>query len=245
MDVDRAVEDVVVAIARFVEEGLAGFDAAFGFREAGEEVELDGREHEGLGAEDGGAGIEVEAEFADDDFLGRRGGFGGDGGVERAAAEDGAEAGQEFAGGKCFREIVVGADFEADDAVGLVAAGGEHEDGDGGFLADAFQDFEAVHAGEHNVEDERVPRGSGGGGAFDALGAGVDGGDVEAKRLEVGGDEATEFFVVVDHQQARAAGVGGVGGHGWRGGMASGAGRRNSGVLNTSLTNSQRAHIES
>ena len=245
MDVDGAVEDVVVAVAGFIEEGLAGFDAALGLREAREEVELDGREDEGLGAEDGGAGVEVEAEFADDDFLGRRDGLGGDGGVERAAAEDGAEAREKFAGGKRFREIVVGTDFEADDAVGLVAPRGEHEDGDGGFLADTFEDLEAVHAGEHNVEDQRVPRrGAGGGGALDAFGTGVDGGDVEAERFKVGGDEATEFFVVVDHQQARAAGVGSVGGHGRRvwAGVRPMCNRRD---LNLSLTIRPRpAHID-
>lgn len=54
---------------------------------------------------------------------------------------------------------------------------------------------------------------AGGGGAFDALGPGVDGGYGEAKRFKVGGDEAAEFFVVVDHQHAREAGIGGGSNH--------------------------------
>ncbi len=210
MNVDGSVEDVVVAVTNFVQERLAGFHTAAGFGQAGEQVELDGGERERRGVEHDGAGIEVEAQRTDGDFGGRSFGAGCDGGAERAAADDGAQAGEELAGGKRFRQIVVGADFEADDAVGFIAARGEHEHGYVTAGADFLQDLETVHAGEHHVEDESVPGLVGSGGAFDALGASVDGGNVEAEGFEIGGDETAEFPIVVDHQEARAA-VGGVG----------------------------------
>ena len=248
MHVDRAVEHVVVAVARFIEERLAGFDTPLRFRETREQIKLNRREHERLGAEHGGAGVEIEPEIAHDDFLGRSLGVGGDGGVERTAAEDGAESGEEFAGGKRFREVIIRADFEAHDAVGFVAACREHEYGHGRFLADAFQDLEAVHAGEHHIENERVRGGgSGSGGAFDALGAGVHGGDVESEWLKVSGDETAKLFVVVNHQQARAAGVGSGGIHrrGFLGSCRRACNRRELNVSLTILTRSAYIRLTS
>ena len=248
MHVDRAVEHVVVAVARFIEERLAGFDTPLRFRETREQIKLNRREHERLGAEHGGAGVEIEPEIAHDDFLGRSLGVGGDGGVERTAAEDGAESGEEFAGGKRFREVIIRADFEAHDAVGFVAACREHEYGHGRFLADAFQDLEAVHAGEHHIENERVRGGgSGSGGALDALGAGVHGGDVESEWLKVSGDETAKLFVVVNHQQARAAGVGSGGIHrrGFLGSCRRACNRRELNVSLTILTRSAYIRLTS
>ena len=73
------------------------------------------------------------------------------------AASDGAEAGEEFATGEGFWEVIIGAQFEADDTVGFFASCGEHEDGDIACVADAFKDFEAVHSREHEVEEDGVP----------------------------------------------------------------------------------------
>jgi hypothetical protein len=206
VDVYRAVEDLVVAVADFLEELLAGFDAAAGADEAGEEVELDGGEIQGLVMEGDDAGADVHAEGAGEEIRGVRSG-GGLGGAEGATADDGAETGEELAGGEGFREVIVGADLEADDAVGFVTTGGEHEDGDVAGFADLFEDLEAVHAGEHEVEDEGMPGwGRGGGGAFDAFWPGVDGGDVVAEGLEVCGDETAELAIVIDQQEAGAGG---------------------------------------
>lgn len=49
--------------------------------------------------------------------------------------------------------------------------------------------------------------------ALDAFGTGMHGGDVEAERFEVGGDEAAKFLVVVDHEHACKTGGGRVDGH--------------------------------
>ena len=53
-------------------------------------------------------------------------------------------------------EVVVGADRQADDEVGLGVAGGEHQDGDGSLALDLAAHVEAVEPGEHEVEHHEV-----------------------------------------------------------------------------------------
>ncbi len=118
-------------------------------------------------------------------------------GAERAAA-DGADAGEEFAGVEGFGEVVVGAHLEADDAVDVFAAGGEEEDAVGGGGAEAGEDFEAVDAGEHDVEEDHGP-GAGAGG-FEAGVAAVDGVDAEVVAGEVLGEHVAELDIVVDEE---------------------------------------------
>jgi hypothetical protein len=45
-----------------------------------------------------------------------------------ASAEDGAQPREQLAGVEGLREVVVGAELETDDAVGVLAPGGEHQD---------------------------------------------------------------------------------------------------------------------
>ena len=51
------------------------------------------------------------------------------------AAENSADAGQQFARVEGFRHVVVGAEFEADDAVRFLPHRGQHDDGDVGLAA--------------------------------------------------------------------------------------------------------------
>jgi hypothetical protein len=89
------------------------------------------------------------------------------------AAEEGADAGEEFLEREGFDEVVVGAAVEAVDAVVDVAFGGEEEDGE---VFSAFAEFaaegEAVEAGHHDIQEDEVE--GLGAGEFDAGGA-VDG----------------------------------------------------------------------
>jgi len=226
VDIDGAVEDLVVAVADFLEQLLAGLDAAGGAEEAGEEIELDGGEVEGLVIEGDDAGAEVHAQGAGEEL----GGIGGGGGAaEGAAADDGAEPGEELAGGECLGEIIIGADLEADDAVGFIATGSEHEDGDIAGFANLLEDLEAIDAWEHEVEDDGLP---GLGSAVDALGTGVDGGDIVAERLKVCGDEAAELAIIIDEEQAGAGGV--CGAHGGRVAKGEGGMRKVLHLLNNS-----------
>jgi hypothetical protein len=78
------------------------------------------------------------------------------------------EAGDDFAHGEGFGDVVVGSGVEAFDALVDFAAGGEEEDGGGvGALAELFDYGEAVHAWEHDVHDDGVE--GGGADAFDGF----------------------------------------------------------------------------
>ena len=62
----------------------------------------------------------------------------------------------QFARIEWFGQIIVGAQFEADDAVDILAAGGQHQYRRASSLAQPPQDFETVHARQHHVEDHQV-----------------------------------------------------------------------------------------
>ena len=73
------------------------------------------------------------------------------------AAQDGFDAREELHGVEGLREVVVGAAPQAPDAVGIVPAGGEHDDGHvGSPLANAPADLEAVGFGQHDIEKHQI-----------------------------------------------------------------------------------------
>jgi len=71
-----------------------------------------------------------------------------------ASAKDGANTGDQFARIERLGEIVVGAGFEAGNAVGVIAAGSEHDDGYLRMQANAAENFAAVENRQHDVEDD-------------------------------------------------------------------------------------------
>ena len=192
MDIDGAgFAEVVVAPDGF-EQLFAGEDDAFVLGEAAEEVEFFVAQLEGLAVEGDFVALPVEAEGSDDDAGALGGGCGA------GAAEDGFDAGGEFAGVEGFAEVVVGTEFEADDAVDFFAAGGEHEDGDIGVAAEFAADFVAGALGHHEVEDDEVGVVCAGDG--EGLLAVVGGDDVEAFFFEVEGEELADGRFVVGDQ---------------------------------------------
>lgn len=214
MHVDRSVKDVVVTVARFVEERFAGFDAAAGLRETSEQIKFHRCEHERLGAEDRGTCSKIDAQIADYDGFGRSLASDFGRGVERGATKHGPEAGEQLTRRKSFRQVIIGADLEADDAIRLIPARGQHEHGHARFLADTFEYLEAVEPRQHHIENDDMRRGGAWrGGSFDALRAGVHGAHRKIEGLKVRGDKAAKFFVVVDHQHTRETGSVGIGWH--------------------------------
>ena len=72
-------------------------------------------------------------------------------------AQNRANAGGQLSRVERLGQVVVGAELQADDAVHIFAAGREHDDRHFAFLAQAAQDFEAIHARQHHVQqDDRV-----------------------------------------------------------------------------------------
>jgi hypothetical protein len=74
------------------------------------------------------------------------------------AAQQGVHAGGQLAHRERLDHVVVGADGQTDEEVGLVVAGGEHQDRDRALGLQATADLEPVEAGQHHVEHDRVGR---------------------------------------------------------------------------------------
>ena len=72
------------------------------------------------------------------------------------AAQDGADARQQLAQAEWLGDVIVGAEFEAGDAVDLVLAGGEHQDRRITLLAQDAADRESVQPWQHDVEDDQI-----------------------------------------------------------------------------------------
>ncbi len=201
MHVEGAVKGIPLATEDGFGEGFALDNFSRGAHEDFEESELDvGEIDEGVVLANG-AGGGVEDEVFDDEGGGGRVGCG-----SRSTAADGADAGKEFAGVEGLGEVVVGAHLEADDAVDVFAARGEEEDAVGGCGAEAGEDFEAVDAREHDVEEDHGP-GAGARG-FEAGVATMDGGDVEVVAAEILGEHLAELDVVVDEEDVFHAWLG-------------------------------------
>ena len=149
-------------------------------------------------SEDHGRGI--DGDVADLERAGRK----------RAleAAEHGFDAGYEFARAERLGNVVVGSDLEAEDAVGFAAFGGEENyrhGSEAGSLADSAAEFEAVFAGDHDVEHEQR-RTLAFGVGDDGRAVGIDA-DGEAVVFEVVANEAGNVGIVFDDEDAWFHGI--------------------------------------
>jgi hypothetical protein len=127
----------------------------------------------------------------------------------RRTAQDGADARDQLAGGEGLDDVVVGAELQAGDAVGLLAARGEQDDRDARalLLAHPAHDLQPVDPGHHQVEHDEVRPAAREGverrvAVRDDLG-------VVAGALEVARDDLADRRLVVDHQD-RGVGVRGL-----------------------------------
>ena len=80
----------------------------------------------------------------------------------RRAAHQRAHPRHELVRAERLRQVVVGADLEADDAVGLLGTGREHDDRNRRRLvrsaADETADLEAVDVRQHEIQDHQIGR---------------------------------------------------------------------------------------
>ena len=79
----------------------------------------------------------------------------------RRAAQDRLHAGNQLARVERLRQVVVGADLEADDLVDVLVSCGQHQDRNVGRLADATADLDPVDVGQHQVEHDQRRLGGG------------------------------------------------------------------------------------
>ena len=74
-----------------------------------------------------------------------------------SAAQQGAHAGEQFHESERLGEVIVGAGFEAFDAIVHLAARAENQDRRAGAAAaDPLEDFEAVHIRQHQIENHQI-----------------------------------------------------------------------------------------
>ena len=156
LDVEAAVEGAVFAPAGqqhqlLARQGLAGM--------AGERLEhrefAAGERHRLAFAGEGAQG-QVEMEVAETDFgrlgTGRPGRLGG-----WLAPKHRVDPGQQLARIERLGNVVVGAHFETDDAVDVIALGGEHDDRRGvAGTPQAAHDRQAVLARQHQIQNDQV-----------------------------------------------------------------------------------------
>ena len=138
------------------------------------------------------AGVELEAVEGQRALESRR---------RVAPAEHGAHARRQLARREGLGDVVVGAELEPDDPVGLFAARRQHDHGQVAARPDPPAQRQPVGAGQHHVEDDEV-----GWAAFDQLPRGVAVARldrVKAVALEVAGDNVAHDRLVVDDQHRR------------------------------------------
>ena len=73
-----------------------------------------------------------------------------------APAQDRAQPREQFARLEGFGQIVVRAELESDDAIGCVAARGQHQHGRVALRAQRAADIETVDIGQGQIEDDRI-----------------------------------------------------------------------------------------
>ena len=100
--------------------------------------------------------------------------------------------------------VVVGAELQADDAVGLLAHRGQHDDRDLALAAQPAGQVEPGLARQHQVEHDKLvvavePGPSG-------LLAVAHGGDPDALLFQEAGEQIANFAVVVDDEDVRVSG---------------------------------------
>ena len=110
----------------------------------------------------------------------------------------GPDAGDELGDLERLLDVVVGARLEADHDIDRVGAGGEHDDRDRRRPADRAADLEAVHARQHDVEQDEVERLGGEPlEAFAPVGRGRDG---EARVAQADRRHLADRRVILDEQ---------------------------------------------
>src|SRR3954451_1791830 len=112
-----------------------------------EQVELQRREGDRLARPRDLVRRDVDRDVADRQLLGRLG---------LGAPHPGADAGDELLGLERLDDVVVGARLQAEDDVDGVALSREHHDRHARLGADGPADVDAVHAGEHEVQQHDI-----------------------------------------------------------------------------------------
>ena len=123
-----------------------------------------------------------------------------DRGRRQAAAQHGTQACGEFAWITGFGQVVIGAQFEAEDAVQWLATGGEHQYRQLWVLAaQVLEQVKTAAVGQHDIENHRI-RAALGQQAAGTVGV-VASADLKAFLAQPAAEQVAQFGVVIDQQQ--------------------------------------------
>ncbi len=123
------------------------------------------------------------------------------GGFAVVAAQHRADAGEQLAWVARLGQIIVSADFEADDAVGILAHRREHDDLWPFGTAQAAQDRQPILPGHHQIEDDRIKAPARERQIHRRSVAGLF--HVETVSREEAPDQRAEFGIVIDNEDSR------------------------------------------
>ena len=202
MNVNRAVKGFEFAAAHGFHDLVAAQHAARAFGQRHQQVELVGGQLARRARNRNRTRVAVNLKRAKMHHLVAAGRCGA-AVVVAAPAQHGANAGQQLARLERLGQVVVSANFQADDAIHRVALGRQHQHGGVGRGAaqalDAAAHFQAVHVGQHQVQDHQVGRA--GLQRFQAGGAGGGMGEAIARLAQILAHHAGQAGVVFDHQK--------------------------------------------
>ncbi|MEZ5139972.1 MAG: hypothetical protein R2711_14750 [Acidimicrobiales bacterium] len=194
--VDRAGARPVAVAPHVDQEPLARQDPSGALGQAHQQVELGGGEVHDLAVLAHAPGVEVDLDVVvEPEGAGRA-----PPGEDVDAAEEGLHPRHQLPHRERLGHVVVGSHGEADHQVGLVVARGEHQHGHVAVALDQPAHLEAVHAREHQVEDDQV--------GLEPLGVGHPGGpvagdvDLHALAAQAGGDRVGDQRLVLHHHDA-------------------------------------------
>ena len=118
--------------------------------------------------------------------------------IPAGAAQDRANARHQFPRIERLRQIIVGADLKANNAVDIFSARGQQQHRQPRGRADAPQHFETIDPGQHDIQHHQQVTAAGG--ALQAALAVMHGIDHEAFRLQILAHQRAKFDIIVDHQ---------------------------------------------
>ncbi|CAN6484074.1 unnamed protein product [Victoria cruziana] len=200
--VDGAVKGLEFAAAHGFHDLVAREHTAGAFGQRDQQVELVGGQLAELVVDADVARIAVDGQRTKAHLAaGRRP-------VATLAAQHGADARQQLTRLEGLGQVIVGAKLQADHAVHGVTLGREHQDGGLGQRrrqgADAPAHLEAVHVGQHQIQDQQLGQGIGTFESCQSLFGGACHLHTEARLPEVFADHGGQTGVVFDHQQGLA-----------------------------------------
>jgi hypothetical protein len=147
--VEGAGLGVVFEAPAFVEEFVAGEDFATATAEEGEHLHFADGEFDLDAVPAGEKALGMDLPGAEEEEIGPGRSF--------VAAEEGADAGEEFMLAERLAEEVIGTEFEAEDDIDFLGLGGEEEDGGVPIVAsDGTTNLVAAGMRHHDVEEDET-----------------------------------------------------------------------------------------